>query len=357
MKRLIQMLVMASLSILAVAQDVVPTTPLIKIREMQVLSQFDEVLKDGVTELNIDAKFCKVDVVACPDTLDNTRVVAKLEAMDAEDGYVIDADRKESSLGLKIITPEQSKVAFAGEFLIYLHKKTSLKVNATSGAVIINGVDEGKISIKSEGKVNIDKSKGTFDVKTIGGAVTIYKVSGSLNVKTTSTIKVDQSEGNFDLDSGDAALSVNDFKGTLKTTTFGGKQAIEHVDGDLDLNSKGGLIRMTYIVANLIKVKTQRGDVSFGNSIKGAMDISTLSGTISNAQPIVLTGSSKFDSETGRIKLKFANKKEELAFDVTADEKDAAISVKGTKKKKKLQMGNGNIIVTSHSVRGEQIFS
>lgn len=358
MKKSILTLLVLTISALAIAQDVVPTTPLVKIREMQAMAMFDEVLKEGVNKLSIDAAFCKVEVVACPDTLSNTRVVGKIEAMDAEEGYKINAERKDGAMKLAVVTPENSKNAFAGEFVIYLHNTTQLDISATSGAVKIAGVEQGHVAVQTKGKVNLDKANGTFDVQTIGGQIIGYKVTGNLKVKTNnSLVKLEQSEGEFDLDSGDGALEVSQIKGQLKTNSFGGKQTIDNVEGDLDLNSKGGLIRLTYITANILKATTLRGDVSFGNSIKGVLDITTVSGTISNAQPIILTGSSRFDSESGRIKMKFANKKEELAFDVTADSKDAVISVKGTKKKKKLQMGNGNIIVTSHSVRGEQIFS
>lgn len=350
----------ASLSIVIMAQSGIPTTPLVKIREMQLMAEVDEVLGNDVKSLVIESKFGKVDVLPCPDTLQSTRIVGRLEAMDKEDGYAFNVDNNNpNSMSLSFSIPEQTNSAFSCEFVVYLHESTQLTVISTTGSVNIKKVNGANVKVQTEkGKVNIDRVKGVFDITTLAGAITVSHAVDTVKLKSNSgAVNIADCEGYIYANAGDGALSAKNIKGELITNTIGGKQAIDQIEGNLDLNSKGGLIRMTYINANIIKVSTVKGDISFGNSIKGALNISTASGTVGSAQAIVLTGSSSFESETGRIKLKFANKKEELTFHITADTKESAILAKGTSKKKRLQMGNGNIIVTSHSKRGDQIFS
>ncbi len=354
------MMLITSLSVQIMAQDGIPTTPLVKIRQMQLMAQIDEVMGSDTKSLIIESKFGKVDILPCPDTLSSTRVIGKLEAMDEDNGYVINVDNSDPfSKTISFSVPEQTNSAFSSEFTIYLHESTQIKVVSTTGTVNIKKVDKANVEVQTEnGKVNIDKVQGVFNITTLTGAISVSNAAGSIKLKSNSgVVNVSDAEGDLSLDSGDGALTVKNIKGNLNTNTIGGKQTIDQIEGNLDLNSKGGIIRMTYVNAELIKASTIRGDISFGNSIKGALDITTGSGTVGSAQAIVLTGSSRFESETGRIKLKFANKKEDLTFDISADTKESAILAKGTSKKKKLQMGNGNIVVTSHSKRGDQIFS
>lgn len=357
MKQLFALAFMFVMATVAMAQDA-PVTSLIKIREMQVAAELNKVL-EGVKTLNVTSNFCKVEILPCPDSLATSMIVAKLEVMDPEDGFKIECDDATPTMNVKFILPENPQTAYAGEVTVYLRKGLDLNIMATNGNTKVKNLSEANISVTSEkGKVNVEKSSGRFDIKTIGGIITLENVSGTISAESkNAAVTANSCEGKFVLDSGEGALTVNNFKGELATNSYGGKQTIDHSDGKFELKSKSGSIRLTYITADLIKAETLRGDITFGNSIKAALDISTGSGTIGGAQAIVLTGSSNFSSDTGRIKLKFANKKEELAFDVTSESKESAILVKGTSKKKKLQLGNGNIIVTSHSNRGDQVFS
>ncbi|MCF0189964.1 MAG: DUF4097 family beta strand repeat protein [Marinilabiliaceae bacterium] len=344
--------------LVAVCSNAQIDNPITRVRQMTPVAQTFQQL-DGFSTLQLDAKFCKVSIQQAPDSMQCNSVSGLIEAMDPVEGFDIVVEKQNQAVVMSIIIPQDCKVAFNGEFVIYLKSALSVDVTTAAGTVVMEGVSGCNVKCKSEfGKIRIDKSSGKFDAYTRGGTITADRSKGDFNlVCGASSVSANDCEGTLYLESGEGTLTAKHIKGDVRTTTISGKQSIENVEGNLDLNSKSGAIRMQYITAGLIKAETVRGDISFLNSIKGQLNIKTVSGTITSAQGIILTDSSNFESETGRIKMKFANKKDELSFDVSSESRDCVLTVKGTSKKKKLQVGSGKIVVTSHSKSGDQIFS
>jgi hypothetical protein len=126
---------------------------------------------------------------------------------------------------------------------------------------------------------------------------------------------------------------------------------MDNIKGNILAKSLSGSVKIS-VSEGAIKVQGSSGDVQLFQTA-GVLDIKTTKGNQSGTR-VSLSGNSKFSSTEGKIKMRFNMPKGSLKYQLLSEK--AYIFALGKSKKKKLNIGDGSILVESSSTTGAQSY-
>lgn len=323
-----------------------------KAAEIKQMTPVFEIQKEIATEqVKIDARFCKINIIGG----ETTSLTGKLEAMVDHDDYNIEVTEANGVTNIVVKTPKEAMSSFSGELTISVTKGKTIEVLNTTGSVSVEKINGAKIDVKTGlGKINAIDSEGELSLETKNGALTAKNLKGTIKLGSTrGALSIENIDGTLNVDGMDGALTANNLKGNITIATTAGTQTYSNVEGNMSLKSSTGAIKVSYFKGEL-NVKTLAAMLNLFE-VEAVMHINLGGkGQLVGTKGITLTASSDFTTEEGKIQLTFKNK--ELTFNLTSESNKAAIICRGKSKKKKLNMGEGDIVVTGHTRTGGQVY-
>lgn len=326
-----------------------------QIKKFDMLTVFEQRFDLKATKINIDGQFCHI--VINPSTDEHSILVGKLEAMEKSDDYKVIVDEANGVANISVSVSTAAKSSFAGELTLAVSPNVAVEVKTESGYVDIVDVKVANISVKSNsGKIRTSGVDGKLNLATRSGEVTLKNLKGDTSVETASgTITANNIEGSLSCETISGLITTTNVNGSLKSKSTSGNQDINIVRGDLNLDVSSGSAKITD-VEGVIKAKTYSGALSFFK-VKCEMHIESFKGQISGGKDITLTASSDFVSDQGKINMRLTNDKKELTFKLACTEnKKANLMAKGTTKQKKLNEGDGPIVITATTRSASIVF-
>lgn len=303
----------------------------------------------GISKVEVEGLFCKIIIMPSEDGV--TSITSQMEAMESHDEYKINSAVADGEVKMTVEVPKVNFASHAGEIVIKAAPNLEVAITNTSGYIEFSNLKQTVLSASTtSGKITGNNSDGKISVSSKSGNITIDNLKGDITTSSSSGAQfAGNLEGNISLDSPDGAITVDNVKGNLKIATIAGNQTLTNIEGDINLRGSSGALKISNAQAN-ITIETLNGSVNlFGTT--GVYNISTTKGLIAGSQ-VKFTDSSSFTTTEGRIKIKLMHKKEDLSFVLRSD-KGALIAV-GTSKMKKLNVGNGPIVITGTSKTGGQ---
>lgn len=317
----------------------------------QMITVF-ETQKDIATEqVKIDSRFCRVNIIGGQQTVLN----GKLEAMVDHDDYNIEVTEAGGVTTVVVVTPKEALSTFSGELTITVGEGKDVEVISTTGYVTVKGVTNSKVKVRTgQGKVVVSDTNCEVDIETKNGTLTATNMKGNVKLGSTrGAITLENIEGTLGVDAMDGALVANNLKGNITIATTAGTQTYTNVEGNMSLKASTGAIKVSKFKGEL-SVKTLAATLNLFE-VEAVMHVELGGkGQIVGTKGIKLTGSSDFTTNEGKIQLTFMNK--ELAFELTTEESKSAIICRGKNKKKKLFVGEGDIVVKGHTRTGGQVY-
>ncbi len=305
---------------------------------------------NNISTIRVKGYYSKVFVEKSNDK--SVRMRALLKSTKPE-GYSVETKITNDVLEVIVNYPKESWSSHTGELVFAVPDSIELVVENSSGYCTINEVDAKIINIVTKsGKINVNKCSGNLVLSSTTGNIYIDEVVGSANVKTqSSNLSIYRVRGDVISSSSSGILRLNNITGDVKTSSTSGKQEMDKINGDILAKSMSGSIKIS-VSEGAIKIQNSSGDVQLFQTT-GVLDVKTTKGNQSGTR-INLSGNSKFTSTEGKIKIKFDMSKGLLKYQLVSEK--AFIFALGKSKKKKLNIGDGDILVQSSSTTGAQSY-
>ncbi len=321
----------------------------LKADELNVAFEKDTTF-NNITTIRVKGFYSKVLVEYSNEK--SVRLRAMLKSTKPE-GYNVVAKITNRVLEVMVNYPKESWSSHTGELVFYVPDSIKVDVENSSGYCTINEVNAKTINVATKsGKININKCTGNLVLSSTTGNVSVDEMVGSVNVKTkSSNVSVYRVTGSVISYSSSGMLRLNDIKGVVKTASTSGKQEMDNIKGDILAKSMSGSIKVS-VSEGAVKIMGSSGDVQLFQTT-GVLDVKTTKGNQSGTR-LNLSGNSKFTTTEGKIKMRFDMPKGSLRYQLLSEK--AYISALGKSKKKKLNIGEGDILVESSSTTGAQSF-
>jgi len=304
----------------------------------------------NISSVKIMGYFCKVNIKKAHNKKLRAKVL--LRAVKNE-GYTLKSILTNNKLELKVIYPEKINTSHDGELTLYIPDSINIDIQTTSGDCTVYEIAPKKMSITTKsGKININKCKADQLLTTSTGNIFIDEAEGSVNVKSrTGEIQILRTKGNITTHTALGLTRIDTAIGNIKSESTSGRQNMTNIYGDITASTLSGLIKISDSNGE-IQIHGAKGDVLLFRTT-GILDIKTSEGN-QTGNKITLTGNSKFTSTEGKIKMKFSEPKEGIAFQLVSQK--GYLFAMGKSKKKKLTIGEGDILVEATSTTGTQTF-
>jgi hypothetical protein len=327
----------------------ITTVNSLKADELLVAFEKDTVFSN-ISTIRVKGYYSKILVERS--TEHSVRIRAMLKSTKPE-GYSIVTKVTNKTLEVIVSYPQKSWSSHTGELVFYVPDSIKIDIENTSGYCTINEVFAKTISVSTKsGKININKCVGNLILSSSTGNINVDEVKGSANVKTKSAdLSIYRVTGDVISYSSSGMLRLDNITGDVKTASTSGKQEMDNIKGDIVAKSMSGPIKIS-VSEGAVKVLGSSGDVQLFQTT-GVLDIKTTKGNQSGTR-INLSGNSKFTSTEGKIKMRFDMPKESLKYQLLSEK--AYIFALGKSKKKKLNIGEGSILVESSSTTGAQSY-
>ncbi len=318
-------------------------------QDLSVAFEKDTTFKD-ISTVRVLGYYSKVTINRSND--EKIMMHAVLKA-DNPEGYGIKTITTNKALELRVSFPEQGWSSHAGELTLRIPDSVKVDIQTTSGYCTIYDISPGKLNISTKsGKINIDKCNGDMILASASGDIFLDEITGNVNVKTkTGDIQILRTKGDIITHTTLGNTHLNNIIGNIKTESTSGKQDMENIKGNIFARSMSGIVKVS-VAEGDISVIGSTGDVQLFQT-KGILDIKTTKGNQSGTR-IDLTGNSTFTSTEGKIKMRFITPKDKLAYELMSEK--AFVFALGKSKKKKLNIGKGNILVKAVTTTGAQSF-
>jgi len=269
------------------------------------------------------------------------------------EGYSVVTKITNEVLEVWVNFPKESWSSHTGELVFCVPDSVNINIVSTSGYCTVNEVNARTINVVTKsGKININKCSGNLSLASTTGNINIDEIEGDANIKTKSAdLSVYRVKGNVISYSSSGVLRLNDITGKVKTVSTSGKQEMDNIKGDILAKSMSGSIKIS-VAEGAIKILGSSGDVLLFQTT-GVIDIKTTKGNQSGTR-INLSGNSRFTSTEGKIKIRFDMPKGSLTYKLVSEK--SYIFALGKSKKKKLNIGEGSVLVESSSTTGAQSY-
>lgn len=317
----------------------------------QMITVFETQKEIATESIKVDSRFCRVNIVGGEQSMLN----GKLEAMVDHDDYNIEVTEADGVTSIVVITPKEALSTFSGELTITITGGKSVEVINTTGNVDVKDVTGATVKVTTgQGKIVATNCNGKMDFTTKNGSLKVNDMKGDIRMASSrGGMTLDNVDGTLTVDGMDGALVANMIKGDMNIATTAGTQTYTEVEGTMKLKASTGAIKVSKFKGDLT-VNTLAATLNLFE-VEATMHINLGGkGQIVGTKGITLTGSSEFTTEEGKIQLTLKNK--ELAFQLTSESSKAAIICRGKSKNKKLNVGEGDIVVKGHTRTGGQVY-
>lgn len=331
------------------------TSLMAQIKKFDMLTVFEQRFDLRATKIVIDGQFCHVVVNKSTDG--HSILVGKLEAMAKSDDYKVIVDESNDEAKVHVTVSNEEKSSFAGELTLSVSPDVKVIITTVSGYVDIVDVNRANVEVKSNsGKLRASDTDGLLDLNSRSGIVSLKNLKGEVNVETASgAVTAEDVEGSLSIETISGAVNVDKTSDNVKIKTTSGNIDVNNIKGTLTTDNSSGFTKIS-TTEGVVNAKTYSGAINFFK-VKCEMHIETYKGAVTGSSDITLTASSDFTSDQGKINLRLKNDKKDLSFNMKCTEnKKANLMAKGTSKNKKLQEGNGSIIITATSRIASMVF-
>jgi len=321
----------------------------LKANELELAFKKDTVFK-GISTIKIKGYYTKILINRSDDK--NIRMHAVLKA-DSPEGYVVETCHEDNVLEISVNTPGEVWSSHSGKLIFYVPDSIDLDIETTSGYCTINEVNCGLINVTTKsGKIKIIKSSAEFNVISSSGEIYLDELKGNLTVSSKfADISAYRIRGDVTANTSSGTVLLNNVTGKVKTETTIGKQDMDNIRGEIFAKSMSGSINISMAVGK-IRILGYSGDVEL-YQVTGILDVSTTRGNQTGIK-VKLTGDSRFASTVGKVRIKLDMPKDSITYQLKSEK--AFVFALGKSKKKKLIVGNGNILVQGNSTTGSQLF-
>jgi len=321
----------------------------LKADELSVAFEKDTIF-NNISTIRVKGYYSKVLVERSNEKSVRLRTILKSTK---PEGYSVVTKVINKVLEVEVSYPQESWSSHTGELVFNVPDSIKIDIENTSGYCTINEVNAKTINVNTKsGKINVNKCKGNLIISSSSGNINVDELVGSANVKTKSAdLSIYRVTGSVISYSSSGMLRLDNITGNVKTASTSGKQEMDNIKGDILAKSMSGSIKVS-VSDGAIKILGSSGDVQLFQTT-GVLDIKTTKGNQSGTR-INLSGNSKFTSTEGKIKMRFDMPKGSLKYQLLSEK--AYIFALGKSKKKKLNIGDGNVLVESSSTTGAQSY-
>ena len=339
-----------SIYVIAASLLIILFTPYsLKAQDLSVVFEKDTAF-ENITTVKILGYYSKIKISKSADK--KVKLHAVLKALNP-DGYSINAITKNRVLELRVNFPQEGWSSHAGELTLRIPDSVNIDIQTTSGNCTIYDIAAEKINFSTKsGKITINECSGDMLLATSSGDVFLDEITGNVNIKTkTGDIQILRTKGDIITHTTLGSTSLRDITGNIKTESTSGRQDMEGIKGDIFSRSMSGIVKISTAEGD-IKILGSTGDVQLFQTT-GVLNIKTTRGNQSGTR-INLTGNSNFTSTEGKIKMRFTTPKDKLSYQLMSEK--GYVFALGKSKKKKLNIGKGDILITAETKTGAQSF-
>ena len=216
----------------------------------------------------------------------------------------------------------------------------NLEVKGYSGVSIkveVYGSSEtGRVAHSQRDRDVVIAGTGGIEIRSIGAA------APRMVIRVPSTTELD-------LETTTGEITVETVNGSKRLATTTGRIVVRSGKGDITARSTNGGHRFDYVEGN-IRAQTTAGGIEVTNTT-GLMDLRSSTGSLSG-RDVKLTGTSQFETTTGRVEMDFTNPIEDLSFQLTSS--SGKITLGETEVRGSVVQGAGPIRVRGRSTTGRQ---
>lgn len=325
--------------------------------EVKPMIVVDENSKElpSATQITVNGRFCKVHVVNADDGVN--AVSGKLEAITDDEAYKVIIDDQGATATVNIEVPEKAFSSFVGQITVKAKSGTTVNIVNNSGYVEAEGLSGVTINAEtSQGRITARNCKADLTLTTKNGDVKLEDVEGKSTITSfKGALSFKNIGGSVTIDSQDGAIVADKITGDFNAKSVAGTITITNLSGNTNLKSSSGAVKISNS-KGVFTVSTNSAAVNLFE-VAAEMHIQSVRGPIVGQKGITLTASSDFTNDEGKIQLRLANNKDDLTFALTCETSKSSLIAKGTSKKKKLNSGNGPIVVTGKTKTGSQVYS
>ncbi len=303
----------------------------------------------GVESIQVKGLFCEVSVG--PGVGEMVQLIGEIRGVRRVDEYKIKAQQNGSVLEVWLEHPRTMHGSVKGFLDFQVPKGVILKVDNISGNVKVNGVGRDEIWLKSiSGNIKASGIPCDLKASSVSGNVVVSVIDGSVEARSISgMLQVSNVKGTLTGGTASGTVKVEMVEGAIAVETTSGDCFLNNVMKSASVKSASGNVRVSEIKGDL-KGNTISGDIYLEDAV-GSFDLETLSGNQKGSE-VMLSGSSRFHSLSGDIILAFSNPQGVLSYRLTTS--SGSLNAAGTSGDKKLEIGNGPIVVTGHTASGDQ---
>jgi lia operon protein LiaG len=214
----------------------------------------------------------------------------------------------------------------------------NVKLKSSSGNINGAGITGDVNAHTSFGNQHFENLKGNVQLRSSSGDITLMKVTGNIDgVTSFGQQKYISVSGNITTSSSSGDVTIKNHSGNITVKSSFGTQTYDEVKGNIDATANSGDIKL--------------------NAVKGNLSLVTKFGSI-RGKDVNLMGSSDFKASSGDIRLTFLNPMKDLQFDLVSGSGNISVDKEESKSRsdKKLQIGNGNIVVKGVTSFGDQSY-
>jgi hypothetical protein len=307
---------------------------------------------NDVKSIDVEGNFCKVVLTSSSEGF--LVVKTTIEASKDIEGFGINDQLNGSNLSLAVKTPEEHVSTKSGEIVLQVPPGCTIKVKTSSGYIEAINLKDCPVDAHAiYGRISAENVSGNYKIKTGTGLISVSNLSGQLIARTSSgNIEISDIDGEATVISDKGVIEAIKIKGNFNAQTNTSAQNISNINGGLMLRTSTGELTIKDIEGHLQTINDD-GNVLIEN-LKGTMDLKSISGNL-HGEDILLTGNSKFETTKGRIDMALKNDQKELTYNMESSY--GVLYIPGKSKKKKLNSGNGPILITTLSNNGAQRFT
>ena len=318
------------------------------VKSQVLVSTVDETFS-GVTSIDVKGIFCSVELEAGATA--NVTLVGEIRAIKPYDDLKIKYTHRGNTLTVWVEIPPHITGQTKGFLRFTVPRNVLLKVENTSGKIVVNGIGSETISLTTTaGSINannipcnavLSSMTGAINCKTINGNMMASSTSGNIHAKGVKGFaRIYCTTGSVNLDG--VANEAN-----VITTT--GTQFISGAHSNVSASASTGRIELAG-VKGIIKATTTTGNITI-NDASGEIEATTESGAI-KGHSVMVTGNSNFEGGSGNIEIELLNPSKTLSYNLKSTR--GKLEAENIRETKNLIVNQGATKITGTTTSGSQ---
>ncbi len=294
----------------------------------------EKVSFNGIKKLRVDASLFGVEITGSNRDSVDMEVRMPRELLER---YEVQHAQEGSALVVRVVQKKIGLLGFHGELRVVFQvpRAIDLDITTASGDQVVRAMACRNATLRSSsGDIDARDIEAGFQAASSSGSIELENITGPMSARSSSgDIRIKTANGDLAVETSSGKIRVEGFTGDIKAHASSGDHIYTNVTGDIIADTSSGTIT----------VDRQEGE----------LDLRSSSGDLVG-RGVTLTGSSHFQTSSGRIDFQFDNAVEQLSFDLRSS--SGQLTAGNTQAKERLTTGQGPIKVTGQSSSGDQSY-